>query len=161
VREGLAGRPLKVWKLRTMYRDAEERLDKMLAASPELRRSWERHYKIANDPRTIPTLGVLLRRYSIDELPQLWNVIKGDMSLVGPRPFPEYHMRRFPQEYRRFRHEVRPGITGLWQIVVRSDGDLNQQRQYDEYYIRNWSCWLDLYILGCTLRAVLAAKGAY
>jgi Undecaprenyl-phosphate galactose phosphotransferase WbaP len=160
VREGSGGYPIKVWKLRTMYRDAEQRLESFLAANPELRQEWEVRFKLACDPRIIPAVGPLLRRLSVDELPQLWSVIKGEMSLVGPRPFPEYHLRQFPPEFRELRRRVRPGLTGLWQVMVRSDGGLDEQQLYDTYYIRNWSTWLDLWILFRTIRAVLLGKGA-
>jgi lipopolysaccharide/colanic/teichoic acid biosynthesis glycosyltransferase len=106
-------------------------------------------------------LGTLLRRFSFDELPQLWSVVVGEMSLVGPRPFPDYHLRKFGPEFRALRRKVRPGITGLWQVMVRSSGGLNEQETYDSYYIRNWSVWMDLYILGRTSLAVLAGRGAY
>jgi Undecaprenyl-phosphate galactose phosphotransferase WbaP len=160
MREGLGGYPIKVWKLRTMYRDAEQRLESFLAANPALRREWEERFKLARDPRIIPVVGTVLRRLSVDELPQLWSVITGEMSLVGPRPFPEYHLRQFPMEFRELRQRVRPGVTGLWQVMVRSDGGIDEQQLYDTYYIRNWSIWLDLWILFRTIRAVLLGKGA-
>jgi len=160
-REGEGGAPIRVWKLRTMYPDAERRLNRLLAASAEARAEWSRFFKLKNDPRVLPVIGKLLRKTSLDELPQLWNVLKGEMSLVGPRPFPEYHNRQFPAEFRKLRCKVKPGLTGMWQVSERSDGDLKVQEQLDTYYIRNWSIWLDIYVLGRTVRAVLAPNGAY
>lgn len=160
-RAGLDGRRVAVPKIRTMKRDAEQRLEEHLAANPGLREEWETHYKLRSDPRLIPFAGRLFRRFSIDELPQLWTVLQGDMSLVGPRPFPDYHMKHFSPAFLDLRQRVRPGITGLWQITVRSAGSTDEQESYDSYYIRNWSAWLDLYILSRTIAAVASGRGAY
>lgn len=160
-REGADGHKIAVWKLRTMRLDAERVLDEYLAAHPEEEQEWLQHFKLKNDPRIIPMIGRFLRRSSLDELPQLWGVLNGEMSLVGPRPFPQYHLRRFSREFRELRRSVVPGLTGLWQVSDRSDGDLEVQERQDTYYIRNWSLWLDLYILLRTARAVVFAKGAY
>lgn len=160
-RAGLHGRTITVWKLRTMFQDAEQRLDDFLATNPALRHEWETHCKLSHDPRVIPGIGAVLRRFSLDELPQLWSVVKGDMSLVGPRPFPAYHLARLPEDFCTFRQRVRPGLTGMWQVLVRSDGNLAAQQRYDTYYIRNWSLWLDVWILLHTLGVVLRHKGAY
>jgi len=160
-REGRGGRIIKVWKLRTMCRDSERRLEEALAADPELRKEWEQHCKLARDPRIIPVLGGIFRRFSIDELPQFFSVAKGEMSLVGPRPYPDYHLQRYSQEYRVMRRQVRPGLTGWTQVMLRSDADLDQQRRFDTYYICNWSVWLDLYILSRTFWTVVTSRGAY
>ena len=160
-REGLNGRKFKVWKLRTMHADAETRLAELLKRDPELRLQWQRSAKLQRDPRLIPTVGRLLRCFSLDELPQLWNVIVGDMSLVGPRPFPDYHLAMLSPEFKKTRSAVRPGLTGLWQVMVRSNGRIEEQERFDTYYIRNWSLWLDLYILARSVIVVLTAQGAY
>lgn len=160
-REGRRGRPIRVWKLRTMYPDAERRLTTALAADPELLAEWSVQFKLANDPRIVPGIGHFLRRFSLDELPQLWQVVAGTLSLVGPRPFPPYHLERYDPAILELRRRVRPGVTGLWQVKVRSNGDLDLQQSHDAYYIRNWSLWMDLYVLARTAGAVLAGRGAH
>ena len=159
-REGYQGRAINVWKLRTMHFNADELLERHLDKHPEARQEWEQFYKLKRDPRILPGAG-LLRKLSIDELPQLFNILKGEMSFVGPRPFPYYHLESFNDEFRALRVEAQPGITGLWQVSARSDGDLEVQEELDSYYIRNWSPWLDVYILARTPWSVLFSKGAY
>lgn len=160
-REGQDGKRIIVYKLRTMYPDAERLLAEYFNAHPEEKASWSQYYKLKTDPRTLPVIGWFLRRYSLDELPQLWNVVRGDMSLVGPRPFPYYHLDSFPENFRALRTSVMPGLTGLWQVSERSNGDLKIQQVEDTYYIRNWSLWLDVYILLRTIQSLLFPKGAY
>ncbi len=160
-RSGISGRRISVPKIRTMKRDAEETLNEVLTSDIELRSEWDIRHKLKNDPRLIPGVGKLFRRFSVDELPQLWSVIRGDMSLVGPRPFPDYHLAQFSPSFLELRHRVRPGITGLWQVEIRSEGSIAEQEAFDSYYIRNWSVWLDLYVLVRTVAAVAAGKGAY
>lgn len=160
VREGRNGTSFNMFKLRSMYPDAEDRLEKFLQENPEKRQEWERRFKLTDDPRVLPIIGKFIRTTSLDELPQLFNVLRGDMSLVGPRPFPYYHLDFYPQQFREFRRSVRPGLTGLWQVEVRADGDMEDQKTHDTYYIRNWSLWLDLYILFRTVGVVLSRRGA-
>jgi len=160
-REGFEGRRIPVWKLRTMHLDSDRLLDEWLETHPEDREQWSRYFKLRHDPRVLPGIGKLLRLTSLDELPQLWGILKGEMSLVGPRPLPDYHLHQLPAEFRALRTRVLPGLTGLWQVSTRSDGDVAVQEALDTYYIRNWSPWLDLYILARTVSAVLLARGAY
>ncbi len=160
-RVGLGGKTIRVYKLRTMYPDAEQRLQAYLQAHPDLREQWEHNCKLKDDPRILPGVGKVLRRTSLDELPQLLNVLKGEMSLVGPRPFPRYHLDKFPARFRTTRRSVLPGLTGLWQVTERSDADVALQEVLDTYYVRNWSLWLDLYVLLRTVGAVVFGRGAY
>jgi len=160
-REGRGGRTVHVLKLRTMYRDAEQRLEALLLKDEDASGEWSAHFKLKNDPRILPVVGRILRRSSCDELPQLFNVIAGDMSIVGPRPFPEYHLAAMPSDFRRKRSSVTPGLTGLWQISDRSNAKIDLQMQLDEFYIDNRSMWLDLYILFSTVYAVFKRNGAY
>lgn len=160
-RKGIGGKKFDMIKIRTMYRDAEERLEQHLAGDDSARVEWLNRFKLANDPRILPIVGNFLRRSSLDELPQLWNVLRGDMSLVGPRPFPAYHLDMFDDDFRALRESVRPGLTGMWQVEVRADSNLARQEFYDTYYIRNWSLWLDVYILFRTITAVTSGKGAH
>jgi Undecaprenyl-phosphate galactose phosphotransferase WbaP len=160
-REGRDKRAIYILKLRTMYPDADSMLQRLLEESPNARTQWNQFCKFSDDPRILPGIGRFLRRTSLDELPQLINILRGDMSLVGPRPFPAYHNNRFDEDFRTLRLQVTPGLTGLWQISARSDGNLDVQALLDSYYVRNWSLWLDLYILVRTFRVLVNQKGAY
>jgi Undecaprenyl-phosphate galactose phosphotransferase WbaP len=159
-RIGHRGRLVKMHKLRTMYANSNCMLEEHLNRNPQARAEWQRFFKLRDDPRILPVIGKFLRRSSVDELPQLWNVIRGDMTLVGPRPLPAYHAEQLDEEFRSLRASVLPGITGLWQVSSRSDGDLQILKEQDLFYIRNRSFWLDVYIMLQTLPAVLGAKGA-
>lgn len=159
-RIGRDGERFGVIKLRTMYMDAEERLAPYLASNPKARAEWKRSYKLDHDPRILPGIGTFLRASSLDELPQLWNIAKGEMSFVGPRPFPSYHLDAFPEVFRDLRTKVKPGLTGLWQISARADADVDLQEQLDSAYILHWSFWMDLLILLRTPEVVLTGKGA-
>jgi len=156
-RIGLHGKPFEVWKFRTMVANADQ-LQKDLEASNEMKDGVL--FKMKNDPRITP-IGKFLRRYSLDELPQLFNVILGEMSLVGPRPLPIRDVEKFSQQHF-IRHEVLPGVTGLWQVSGRSNiTNFEEVVGLDVSYIKSWSLWLDLQILLQTVAVVLGRKGAY
>ena len=157
-RIGRNGKEIYVYKFRTMYKNAEKRLKAMLDKSPELRKEWEERFKLKNDPRITP-LGKLLRKTSLDELPQFINVLKGDMSIIGPRPIVEEEVKYYGDNFRIF-SMVKPGITGLWQISGRSDTDYDTRVRLDMYYVSNWSIWLDYYIFLNTFIVVLCRRGA-
>jgi lipopolysaccharide/colanic/teichoic acid biosynthesis glycosyltransferase len=160
-REGLSGKTVHVLKLRTMYKDAEQRLEALFRENPAAEAEWSTHFKLRQDPRVLPVIGHLLRSTSFDELPQLANIIAGEMAIVGPRPFPEYHLLAMDGEFRDKRRSVTPGLTGLWQISERSNADIELQQQLDEFYIDNRSLWFDWHILLRTIPAVFKGKGAY
>ncbi len=158
-RMGRGGKVIRILKFRTMVRNAQEVLARHLEADPALRREWEADRKLRHDPR-ITRVGAFLRRTSLDELPQLWNVIRGEMSLVGPRPIVEDEIARYGSAFAAY-SRVRPGMTGLWQVSGRNDLSYASRVRIDRYYINNWSTWLDLLILARTLPVVLRRKGAY
>lgn len=158
-RVGRSGRLFPCYKFRTMRVDAEEQLRLLLARDPALLAEWEREFKLRNDPR-ITRIGRYLRRTSLDELPQLINVIRGDMSLVGPRPVIEAELARYGADVDCFLM-VRPGITGLWQVSGRSDSGYEARVFLDTWYVKNWSLWYDIAILFKTIKVVLGGKGAY
>ena len=149
-RVGLHGRPFSMLKFRTMVRDAEARYEALAAASDS------RHFRVDVDPR-ITSTGRVLRRMSLDELPQLWNVLRGDMSLVGPRPAMPQEVRGYDLWHRR-RLSMKPGITGLWQVTARRSGDFDNRAQLDLSYIDRWSLWLDLTILVRTIPAAFEGR---
>ena len=157
-RLGRHGKPFRVWKFRSMYADADARLKRLCAENPELAEEWERNYKLSNDPRVTP-FGRFLRRTSLDELPQLVNVLCGEMALIGPRPIVADEVKYYGSSYETF-SSVRPGVTGLWQISGRSDTDYDRRVALDTYYVLNWSPWMDLWILLRTVLAVVLMRGA-
>jgi Undecaprenyl-phosphate galactose phosphotransferase WbaP len=158
-RIGLHGRRFRCLKFRTMVRDADRVLEAHLAASPEAAEEWARDRKLREDPRLTP-LGRFLRKSSIDELPQLINVLKGEMSLVGPRPIVESEQAFYGDDLG-FYLQVRPGITGLWQVSGRNNVRYARRVALDSWYVRNWSLWHDIAILCSTVPAVLRREGAY
>ena len=143
-----------------MRENSDHELELALASDDQARQEWDSQLKLRHDPR-VTRLGRVLRRWSLDELPQLVNVLRGDMSLVGPRPLVADEQRRVPGPARTLRESVRPGITGLWQVSGRSDTGLEGLVYHDTYYVRNWSIWLDLVIMVRTWRAILGGSGAY
>ena len=158
VRLGEGGKKITVWKFRSMYEDSEERLNELFARHPELKAEWIKTRKLKDDPRITP-VGHFLRKTSLDELPQFWNVLTGSMSLIGPRPIVDEEVRYYAGYYE-LRKRVKPGITGLWQISGRSDADYPSRVRLDTYYIMNWSIWMDYYIFFKTVYTVLMCKGA-
>ncbi len=158
-RVGRNRRAFLAYKFRTMVRDADTLLAEHLERYPERKMEWRMNRKLRNDPRLTP-LGRLLRRTSLDELPQLWNVLRGDMGLVGPRPIAEDELARYGDSMELYA-KVLPGITGLWQVSGRNDTSYEERVRLDEYYVKNWSVWLDLWIIGRTAKCVIDGKGAY
>ncbi len=157
-RIGKGGRIFWCYKFRTMHKDAEDRLREILKADPEARRQWETYWKLKDDPR-VTAVGSFLRKSSLDELPQLMNVLKGQMSIVGPRPYLENerdHLLEFEETILR----VPPGITGFWQISGRSAKTFGERLALDLWYVRNWNVWLDIVILFKTVRVVWTGEGA-
>ena len=158
-RIGKDGRVFHCYKFRSMCVDSEERLQQLLAADEDARREWETTFKLKHDPR-ITRVGAILRKTSLDELPQLINVLRGEMSLVGPRPIVEKEVPYYGAFIREY-YMVRPGITGMWQVSGRSDVDYPERVRMDSWYVHNWSIWLDLLLLWRTIGVVRRGKGAY
>jgi Undecaprenyl-phosphate galactose phosphotransferase WbaP len=159
LRVGKGNRAFFALKFRTMFVDSRERLTHYLEKDPLLRAEWESVHKLKDDPR-VTSIGRLLRRFSLDELPQIWNVVEGDMSLVGPRPIVVSEIQKYGLDYAAY-ERVRPGLTGLWQVSGRNDTTYQQRVDYDSYYVRNWSLGLDAWIMAKTFRAVISGVGAY
>ncbi len=150
---------IKIWKFRTMVQNADEVLEKHLQSDPAAAEEWRQDRKLRRDPR-VTRVGKLLRKTSLDELPQLWNVLLGQMSVVGPRPIVTAEIREYGTAFALYT-QVRPGLTGLWQVSGRNDTTYTERVMLDTYYVRNWSPWLDAYVLARTVLAVFQARGAY
>jgi Undecaprenyl-phosphate galactose phosphotransferase WbaP len=159
VRLGRDGLPFKAWKFRSMVQNADQVLKEYLEQHPDMKDAWEKHHKLKVDPR-VTRVGRFLRRTSLDELPQLWNILRGEMSLVGPRPIVDEEIPRYGEKYLLYT-KVTPGLTGLWQVSGRNNITYEERVALDAYYVRNWSVWLDLYILLKTILVVISAEGAY
>ena len=158
-RVGLNGKYFKAYKFRSMVNDAEQKLSSVLDADPRLKEEWEASHKLKDDPR-VTKIGNFLRRTSFDEFPQLLNILKGEMSLVGPRPVTDPELEKYGENARRVL-TVKPGLTGLWQVSGRSDTDYAERVSYDLYYLQSWSVWLDIWIMYRTPGAIFKGKGAY
>ena len=158
-RVGKGGKLFPCYKFQSMVSDAQKRLEEYLAENLEARKEWEETFKLTNDPR-VTKLGAFLRKTSLDELPQLWNVLMGDMSLVGPRPIVTKEIERYGDYIREY-YMVPPGITGMWQVNGRSDTTYEERVAMDTWYVRNWSVWIDLVYLFKTVKTVFTGKGAY
>ncbi|EMF8378404.1 undecaprenyl-phosphate galactose phosphotransferase WbaP [Klebsiella pneumoniae] len=158
-RIGKDGKPFKCLKFRSMVTNSKDVLNELLQNDPEAKREWDTTFKLKNDPR-ITKIGAVLRRTSLDELPQLFNVLKGEMSLVGPRPIITAELERYNEEVDYYLLS-KPGMTGLWQVSGRSDVDYETRVYLDAWYVKNWSMWNDIAILFKTVGVVLKKDGAY
>jgi len=158
-RVGFKGKVFRCLKFRSMYPDADKKLDDLLSSSPDANKEWAENFKLKTDPR-ITKIGGFLRKTSLDELPQLFNVIRGEMSLVGPRPIVQQEIAKYGNHANLYLQAL-PGITGLWQVSGRSDSSYSRRVSLDVWYIRNWSIWYDITILFKTVNVILQKKGAY
>jgi undecaprenyl-phosphate galactose phosphotransferase len=158
-RVGYNGKTFRCFKFRSMVHDAEAKLSEYLETNPEIAAEYSRNFKLRNDPRVTRT-GRLLRATSLDELPQLFNVLLGQMSLVGPRPLLAREINRYGDGINLYA-QVKPGITGLWQVSGRSETTFADRADLDAWYVKNWSLWYDIVILLRTIKVVLSKGGAY
>ena len=161
VREGVGGKPIRIWKIRSMVPDADALLRQHLETNEDAAQEYRSTLKLRDDPRIIPGVGAFIRKSSIDELPQLWSVLVGDMSLVGPRVMPDVEVEQYSERGQQIRRSVRPGITGLWQVLYRNNSELRVRENADCFYVRNWSMKLDFWIALRTFVVVFSRKGAY
>jgi Undecaprenyl-phosphate galactose phosphotransferase WbaP len=159
-RVGMDGKMFNCWKFCTMRKDADQILETMLAKDPAMRAEWNKFQKLKNDPRVDTKISKLLRKTSLDELPQLWNVFVGDMSLVGPRPILASQKPDYGDMIEQY-YAVRPGLTGLWQVSGRNETSFQQRVYWDGWYIRNWSLWYDIVIIFKTVKVLITGSGAY
>ena len=161
IREGRGGKPVRIYKLRSMVVGAEDKLAQYLAENPAARFEYEQTMKLRKDPRILAGVGAFIRKSSVDELPQLWNVVKGDMSLVGPRVMPTREIDLYTEPGRELRRDMLPGLTGFWQVEHRNDSDFRVREIADSFYVSNWTVWLDLWIILRTVRVLAKGSGAY
>ncbi len=159
-RIGKDGKIIPTFKFRSMFKDSKERLEKLLAENEEIKKEWETNFKLKDDPR-VTKIGAFLRKTSLDELPQIFNVLRGEMNFVGPRPVIQEELDKYYKENAEYYLMVKPGITGLWQVSGRSDTDYDFRVSTDKWYVINWSLWLDITILIKTVKVVLKREGAY
>ena len=159
LRVGMNGKRFTAYKFRTMYNDSDKRFKELIESDINIKNEWEANFKLRNDPR-VTKIGKILRRTSFDEFPQLINILKGEMSLVGPRPIIEAEIEKYGEDYKRI-FSVKPGLTGLWQVSGRSNTNYNERVSYDTYYLQSWSVWLDLWVLLKTFGVVIKGRGAY
>jgi Undecaprenyl-phosphate galactose phosphotransferase WbaP len=159
MRVGKNHRRFRLWKLRSMVVDADAALERHLERHPEHFSEWRNTHKLKDDPR-VTQVGRLLRRSSLDELPQLWNVLRGDMSMAGPRPIVEEEMEKYGPALSLY-SQVLPGLTGLWQVSGRNDTSYRARVDLNTRYILNWTIWMDVVVLLKTVRVVLLGHGAY
>jgi len=159
-RIGRGGKKFLCYKFRSMYIDADLRLKEILTNHPEMRNEWENCFKLKNDPRITP-IGAFLRRTSLDEFPQFFNVLKGDLSVVGPRPVVKKEIeKQFGKRALKIL-SIRPGLTGLWQISGRSNTSYEERIQLDEHYVDTRNLYLDIKLIAKTIPAMISARGAY
>jgi len=162
-RQGLNGKEFLLYKFRTMYTNSEKILEEYLKNNPKAMEEWKLYRKLKTyDPRITP-IGKILRKYSLDELPQFFNVLKGDMSIVGPRPYiyGEFEDYKVPEDMKKKLLSIKPGITGLWQVSGRNDSTFENRIRLDLEYIENISFWRDIKIILKTIWVMLTGKGAY
>lgn len=159
-RIGRGGTPFQCFKFRTMHPDADERLQEILKNDPDRREEWQQTRKLKNDPRITP-IGSFLRRTSLDELPQFWNVLRGDLSVVGPRPVVQVEVTEHlgVKAYKIL--SIRPGLTGIWQVSGRSDTSYQTRIKFDEEYVDTHSFMLDIKLIAKTIPSMISSRGAY